>query len=40
MIESMKVKLPKEKYSQAGPISPVVSVTSVDSNMRPNIIML
>ncbi|OGD61378.1 hypothetical protein A3K78_05765 [Candidatus Bathyarchaeota archaeon RBG_13_52_12] len=36
----MKAILPKERYSQAGPISPVVMVTSVDANMRPNIITL
>ncbi len=36
----MKTSLPREKYSQAGPISPVVLVTSVDENGRPNIITL
>lgn len=36
----MKAILPKERYSQAGPISPVVMVTSVDANMKPNIITL
>jgi flavin reductase (DIM6/NTAB) family NADH-FMN oxidoreductase RutF len=36
----MKTILPKEMYSQASPISPVVMVTSVDAKMRPNIITL
>lgn len=36
----MKTILPKERHSQAGPISPVVMVTSVDAKMRPNIITL
>jgi flavin reductase (DIM6/NTAB) family NADH-FMN oxidoreductase RutF len=36
----VKTSLPKEKYSQAGPISPVVLVTSVDSDGKANIITL
>jgi flavin reductase (DIM6/NTAB) family NADH-FMN oxidoreductase RutF len=36
----MKTNLGKERYSQAGPISPVVLVTSVDSEGKPNIITL
>ncbi|MCX6649514.1 MAG: flavin reductase family protein [Candidatus Bathyarchaeota archaeon] len=36
----MKTNLPKERYSQAGPISPCVLVTSIDSEGRPNIITL
>ena len=36
----MKTSLPKESYSQAGPISPVVLVTSVDSMGKQNIITL
>ena len=36
----MKTKLSKEKYSQAGPVSPVVLVTSIDPEGRPNIITL
>ena len=36
----MKMSLPSLRYSQAGPIAPVVLVTSVDSNGKPNIITL
>ncbi len=36
----MKTNLPKEKYSQAGPVSPTVMVTCVDAKGKPNIITL
>jgi flavin reductase (DIM6/NTAB) family NADH-FMN oxidoreductase RutF len=36
----VKTSLPKERYSQAGPISPVVLVTAVDAEGKPNIITL
>ena len=36
----MKIRLPKERFSQAGPIAPVVLVTSIDENGKANIITL
>ncbi|MDP2901002.1 MAG: flavin reductase family protein [Candidatus Bathyarchaeota archaeon] len=36
----MKTNLPKERYSQAGPVAPTVMVTCVDARGRPNIITL
>ncbi len=36
----MKTSLPKLRYSQAGPVAPVVLVTCVDSVGKPNIITL
>ena len=34
----MKKSLPKTKFSQASPVSPIVLVTSVDPDNKPNII--
>jgi flavin reductase (DIM6/NTAB) family NADH-FMN oxidoreductase RutF len=39
-MKTLKTNLPKENYSQAGPISPVVLVTCGDKIGRPNIITL
>ena len=36
----MKKILPTNKFSQAGPVSPIVMVTCVDANGKPNIITL
>ncbi len=39
-MRGVKTSLPKLRYSQAGPIAPVVLVTCVDAEGKPNIITL